>query len=320
MEKQKYPLTLNIQYFAESFTPDNVLLADAVNGSVPTETATEMVGEIVQNSAVMQLAKAENMTTMKKKISYLAEGPGAYWVGEGERIQTSKPQWLEAEMEAKKLAVIIPVSKEFLKWKLPAFFQEIRPMVAEAFYTKFDQAALFGTTSPYAAGHNILAAATTSGNAVALDDAEALYGQLNGILGLVEDNEIDPDGIATVRSMKQKFRGELDNTGRPIYVKGDGTAPDDILGLPIAYVNGKSFDKTKAVAFTGDWDYARFGVLEDFEYAISEDATLSTITGSDGEVVNLFERDMIALRVTMHVAFMVLKDEAFAALTPDVTP
>lgn len=303
-----------------TFNPDNVLLMNARDGMIPTQFASEMVGEVVRNSAVMQLAQLEDMTAPKKVITYLAEGPGAYWVNEAERIQTSKATWLKAEMETKKLAVIIPVSKEFLRYTVTDFFQMIRPKIAEAFYTKFDQAALFGTNSPYAAGQNILAAATTAGNAVALDDAEALYGQLNGLLGLVEDNEIDPDGIATVRSMKQKFRGELDSTGRPIYVKGDGTAPDDILGLPLAYVNGKSFDKTKAVVFTGDWDYARFGVLQDFEYEVSTDATLTTIADETGEPISLFERDMFALRVTAHFAFMVLKDEAFAALTPDVTP
>ncbi|MDX5982257.1 phage major capsid protein [Exiguobacterium profundum] len=303
-----------------TFNPDNVLLMNARDGMIPTQFASEMVGEVVRNSAVMQLAQLEDMTAPKKVITYLAEGPGAYWVNEAERIQTSKATWLKAEMEAKKLAVIIPVSKEFLRYSVTDFFQMIRPKIAEAFYTKFDQAALFGTNSPYAAGQNILSAATTAGNAVALDDAAPLYGQLNGLLGLVEDNEIDPDGIATVRSMKQKFRGELDSTGRPIYVKGDGTAPDDILGLPLAYVNGKSFDKTKAVAFTGDWDYARFGILQDFEYEVSTDATLTTIADETGEPISLFERDMFALRVTAHFAFMVLKDEAFAALTPDVTP
>ena len=303
-----------------TFNPDNVLLMNARTGSIPTQYASEMIGEVVQNSAVMQLAQLEDMSLPKKEITYLAEGPGAYWVAEGERIQTSKATWLTAEMEAKKLGVIIPVSKEFLRYSVSDFFNMIRPKIAEAFYKKFDQAALFGTQSPYAAGHSILAAATAAGNTVAHDDAVSLYPQLNGLIGLVEDNEIDPDGIATVRSLKQVFRGELDSTGRPIYVKGDGTAPDDILGLPIAYVNGSSFDKTKAVAMTGDWDYARFGILQDIEYSISEEATLTTVVDEGGVPLNLFERDMFALRATMHVAFMVLKDEAFAVLTPDVTP
>jgi len=321
MEKSKFALKLPIQYFAKpTFDPNNVLMSDALTGSVPKESAVEMIGEVVQQSAVMQQAEFEEMNKLEKEITYLAEGPGAYWVDEGERIQTSKPTWVKATIRAKKLAVILPVTKEFLRYNVPTFFEMMRPKIAEAFYTKFDQAALFGTASPYAAGQNILAAAGRAGNTVPLDDAAPLYGQLNDLLGLVEDNELDPDGIVTVRSLKSKFRGELDAAGRPIFVKGDGTAPDDILGLPISYVNGKSFDKSKAVAMTGDWNMARFGIPQDMEYDISTQATISTVVDENDVPINLWERDMVALRVTMYVGFMVLKDEAFAVLTPDVTP
>lgn len=321
MEKSNYSLKLPIQFFAkQTFDPANVLMSDAMTGNVPVEYSTEVIGEVVSNSAVMSVAKYEEMTALEKEITYHAAGPGAYWVDEGERIQTSKPTWVKAKITAKKIAVIVPVSREFLSFNMPRFFDEVKPLIAEAFYTKFDQAALFGTNSPFGTGNNILAAATDAGNTVALDDSAPLYQQLNGALALIEDNEIDPDAIVTVRSLKSKLRGVVDTTGRPMFVKGDGTASDDILGLPIAYVNGKSFDKTKASLMVGDWDMARFGIPKDMEYKISEDATLSTIVDQDGEVINLFERDMVAMRVTMHVAFAVMNKEAFSVLTPDVTP
>ena len=53
------------------------------------------------------------------------------------------------------------------------------------------------------------------------------------------------------------------------------------------------------------------------EYKISEDATLTTIVDENGDPINLYERDMVALRVTQQVGFMTLSDEAFAALTPE---
>lgn len=324
MEKRKYALELNIQYFAEkapaTFTPDNVTMSDELVGSVPGQYTELMIDDVISNSAIMQLAQYQEMDGNTKEFSYLTDGPGAFWVGEGQRIETSKATWVTATMEAKKIAVIIPVTNEALSKTRGQFFDEYRSLIAEAFYSKFDQAALFGTDSPFAAGQSILAAATAAGNTVAYDDAGNMYTQLNGLLGLIEDEEIEPNAIVTGRSMKTKFRGVLDETGRPIFTKGDGSAPDDVLGLPLVYPSKKSYDKTKAVALAGDWDKVFYGIPQDMTYKIATEGTISSIVGEDGKEINLFERDMQAMRVTMHVAILVVQNEAFAALTPDVTP
>ena len=298
-----------------NYTPDNVLLADAKTGFIPAETGNLVIKDVMQGSAVMQLAKAEEMTSPKKTFTYLADGLGAYWVSETERIQTSKPQYLQAEMEAKKVGVIIPLSKEFLRYTAKDFFNEVRPLIAETFYKKFDAAALFGTDTPYGdSGKAIFTGATEEGNVIA--DTGNLYADANDALIAIEENDNDPNGILSTRSFRGKMRGALDTNGQPIF---DGQ--NELLGLPIAYTQGASFDKTKAQALFGDWDYARYGILQGIEYAISEDATLTTLTADDatGQPVSLFERDMFALRATMHVAFMNVKPDAFAALGP-VTP
>src|SRR5690606_25651725 len=118
-------------------------------GAIPEEQGTLVVKEVMNNSVMMQLAQYEEMTKQKKTFQYLAEGVGAYWVGEGEVIQTSKPQWLTATMEAKKLGVIIPVSREFLQYTVTNFFNEVRPLIAEAFYKKFDEATILGVDNPF---------------------------------------------------------------------------------------------------------------------------------------------------------------------------
>ena len=63
------------------------------------------------------------MDSKEKKFEYFAKGPGAYGVGEGEKIRTSKAQWLQVKMVAKKLGVIIPCSREFLHYKMSDFFE-----------------------------------------------------------------------------------------------------------------------------------------------------------------------------------------------------
>ena len=71
-----------------------------------------------------------------------------------------------------------------------------------------------------------------------------------------------------------------------------------------------AWDNTKSKAFGGNFDYCLVGVLQNIDYRISEDATL----GSGETAINLFEQDMLALRATMHIGFLVVKDEAFANL------
>ena len=299
-----------------NYTPDHVLLSDAKTGAVPQEIGNLIIKDMTANSAVMQLAKGEKMNAPKKSFTYLAKGLGAYWVSETERIQTDKPEYLTAEMEAKKVGVIIPLSKEFLRYTAKDFFNEVKPLIAEAFYRKFDNAVLFGTENPYTApsGESIFTGATDAGNVIA--STGDLYTDLNDAMALVEDGDYDPNGILSTRGFKKDLRGATDGNNQPIF---DGDA--EALGLPIAYTGKKSFDTAQATALLGDWDYARYGILQGIEYAISEDATLTTLDADDasGKPVSLFERDMFALRATMHIGFMNVKPDAFAALAPEAT-
>lgn len=311
-----FDVKLNIQHFA--ITPGNVLLQDAKTGKVPSEEGTLVLKEFMANSAVAQLAKFEPMTKPEKTFTYLADGPGAYWVTETERIQTSKATWLTAKMETKKLGVILPVSKEFLNYTVKDFFRQMRPAIAEAFYKKFDQAALFGTGSPYASGISVFERIQTSGNKIEKGSTDNLYTDLNSVIALLEDGDHDFNGLTTTKSFKKDLRGALDVDKRPIFNEPTGGAATTVLGEPVSYVAKGSFDLTKALMLAGDWDMARYGILQGIEYAISEDATLTTLQDETGKPINLFERDMFALRATMHVGFMTLKEDSFAALVPKV--
>ncbi|MFL0365374.1 phage major capsid protein [Pseudobacillus sp. 179-B 2D1 NHS] len=309
-------LKVNIKQF--DFNPANVLLQNAVTGKVPTEQETLVLKDFMTQSAVTKLAKFENMTKPEKEFTYLASGPGAYWVGEGEKIQTSKATWLTAKMVSKKLGVIIPVSKEFLRYSVSDFFTQMRSAIAEAFAIKFDQAALFGINSPFGAGVSVFEKVQAAGNTVALNSIGNLYDELNGVMALVEDADKDVDGFTTTRRFRQKLRGTKDTNGLPIFNDATGGATQQALGLPIGYVDSKSWDYTKALLLAADWDMTRYGIPQGMEYKISEDATLTTVVGEDSQPINLFERDMFALRVTQQVGFMTLSDESFAALTPEV--
>ena len=302
-----------------TFNPANVLLQNALTGSIPKEQGTLVLKEFMQKSAVTQLAKYEKMTKPEKEFTYLASGPGAYWVGEGERIQTDKATWLNAKMITKKLGVIIPVTKEFLKYTVSDFFTMIRPAVSEAFAIKFDQAALFGIASPFGTGVSVYERATAASNTLAIESLGNLYDELNGLLALVEENDKDVNGFTTTKRFRQRLRGAKDQNGLPIFNDATAGATSQALGMPIGYVDSKSWNYAKALLMAADWDMARYGILQEMEYTISKDATLTTVQDADGHMINLFERDMVALRETQQVGFMTLNDESFAILKPKTT-
>lgn len=305
--KKRLPLTLNIQHFAqETFDPDNVMMQDARTGEVPSQFGGEIIKDVIENSKVMQLGVYEPMEKQKKKFDYLAKGPGAYWVGEGQRIQTSKAEWLQIEMEAKKVAVILVASREMLQYSMSRFFEEMKPKIAEAFHRKFDEAAILNVDNPFTQSieQSVIAADTVLEEPIT---GEAII----NLEGLVEDNDFEPNAFISKRQNRTALRAVVDGEGN-LAEKLYDRKSNELDGLPV--VDLKSDEFPKGHIYTGDFDQIRYGIPFNISYKISEDAQLSTVVASDGEPVNLYEQELIALRATMDIGFMVIKDEAFAKL------
>lgn len=297
------------------FTPNTVTMQSSMKGTIPQEYGDLILEDVITTSSVMQMAQYEQMTKPKKTFYYETGGIGAYWVDEATPIQTSKPEWLSVTMEAKKLGVIVPVSKETLKYSKPDFFEFVKPLIAEAFAKKFDRAAIWGENTPFGAAHSMWNNILTSGNQI--EATGSTYADLSNLLALVEEEEISPDGFLMPSFNRKIIRDSMDSTGRPIFQDATSNTPSLLLGYPVATPRKGVWDKDKALALAGDWDSARYSILQDIEYAISEDATLTTIADSSNNPISLFERDMVALRATAMFGFMIVRAGAFAALTPE---
>lgn len=298
-----------------TFDPKKVLLSDAKTGEIPESESEIIIEQISKESMVSKLAKYEPMEKQFKKFTYLAEGPGAYWVGEGEKIQVDSAKWLEMEMRAHKIGVILPVSKEFLNYTVADFFTQIRPHLEEAIKDKIDKTVFFGADdSPWGAGASVYEKAKAKGNV--LTATADTYDDINNLIALIEAGDHEAQAFVTTTSKNKDLRGARDENKNSIFNDARDGVTARVLGLPVVYGNKKSFDKSKAEALTGNFDFLRYGIPKGLEYTISEDATLTTVTGEDGKPINLFERDLIALKVTMDFGFMVIKDDAFAALEP----
>lgn len=295
-----------LQLFAQTWSPDKVTVYEHKDGTIPEKYQNMILKEVMENSKVMQLAKYEEMDSKEKKFEYFAKGPGAYWVGEGEKIKTSKAQWLQVKMVAKKLGVIIPCSREFLHYKMSDFFEVMKPKIAEAFYKKFDAAAILDVENPFL--HAVEKSVKASGNVI---DGALNYDNILEMEDLLTDEDYDVNAFISTK----KNRSTLRNTHRiengviveSLYDRSANT----LDGQPVADL--KALDK--GTIYAGDFDYMYYGIPYGMSYKISEEAQLSTLTNEDGTPVNLYEQELVALRVTMDVGFMIVKDEAFAKLT-----
>ena len=287
-------------------------MKDELEGFVPKEQAAEIIKKVARGSSVMRLSKLENMTSETKKFPVMTSGAGAYWVGEGERISTSGVTWIFPEVKAKKLAVIIPVTKEKLEDTTIDVFTELQDSIAEAFYQAFDKAAIFGQNSPFAT--SILGGIDSVGAEVVDNSSVNLDLSASDVMAKVEDAGYEVDGWAASIGLKNRLRKLRDSSGAPIYV--DGTDQTELYNQPIEFVRNGAWDKEKALAIAGEWKYSIVGVRDGISYEILKEATLQGTLDADGKPLSLAEQDMVAIKATMRIGYLCVKPEAFAALIP----
>ena len=287
-------------------------LKNELAGFVPVEQATEIMKDVARGSSVLRLSKVSNMESDTKKIPVMTEGAGAYWVGEGERIQTSKAGWIYPELKAKKLAVIIPVTREKLNDTTIDVFSELKESIAEAFYKAIDAAALFGTNSPWT--KNIMSSINTAGNKIEVGTNATLDLDVSDAMATVEEAGYDVNGFAAKIGIKNALRKLRDTNGNQLYATGvDG---NEFYNEPIEFSRNGAWDKTKADIIGGDWDKSLVGIREGIEYKILEEATLEGTVDADGKPISLAEQDLIGIKATMRLGFLPVKDEAFCAVVP----
>lgn len=282
-------------------------LKDELSGFVPTPQANDIIKAVSRGSSLIRMSTVEHMTSDKKKFNVLTDGIGAYWVGEGERIQTSKPTWIHPVITAKKLAVIVPVTKEKLEDSTINVFSELRENIAEAFYTAIDAAGIFGTNSPFST--NLMKAIENS-KAVVTDNSN-LDLAISDAMAMVEEKGYDPNGFIGRVGVKNQLRKLRDNNGAPAYV--NGTSGTELYGQAIEFVRNGAWSNAKADVITGAWKYSIVGIRDGIEYEVLKEATLQGTLDTDGKPLSLAEQDMVAIKATMRIGYLVVKEDAFAA-------
>lgn len=289
----------------QTFNPDKVLVSEKKDGTFTKKMTDIIMKDVAENSVVMQLGQYHEMDGLQEKTVYVqTDGVSAYWVNETEKIKTDKPEVVPVSLKAHKLGIILVASREALNYTWEKFFEDMKPQIVEAFYTKIDEAGLLGHETPFA---NSVAKS-------AKDSSQVVVGPINyeNLLKLEDklyEADINPNAFVSKIQNRSALRESRDGDKKSVYDKATNT----IDGITTVDLKSKQFKKGDLLA--GDFNSLIYGVPYNINFKISEEGQISTMKNQDGTPINLFEQEMVAVRVTMDIAVMVTKANAFAKLT-----
>ena len=281
------------------------------NISLPAEVSAEIITKVQEESAIMRLAKPINLPGRGLTIPVIAGDPEANWVDETNAKPVSNPTLSQKNMKGYTLAVIVPFSNQF-KRDAQALYAEIVSRLPKVLGNKFDATICHGTAP--GTGFDVLTGCTTE---TISGTGKSFYKAL-----VNSDVAIAAAGYAVNGyAMSPQARGEMllaeDNNKRPLFVNNvaEGGIPR-LLGQPVYYTRGVygagDTNDPDVLGVAGDWTQARYGIVQGVDVSISDQATL-TISNSQ---VNLWERNMFAIRAEIEVGFIATTD-AFRKIVRD---
>lgn len=112
--------------------------------------------------------------------------------------------------------------------------------------------------------------------------------------------------------IKNRLRKLRDANGNALFVPG--VDQNEFYSSPIEFSRNGAWDKAKAEIVAADWTKSLVGIRDGLEYEILKEATLQGTLDADGKPISLAEQDMVAIKATMRLGYLPIKDEAFSLL------
>ncbi len=277
---------------------------------------TQDIREILQmapkSSVVLSTFRHIMMSSTVAKMPVLSALPTAGFVTDNTEAGTStKPTsrvaWVDKFLNVEEIAVIVPIHENVFDDADYDIWAEVKPLIAQEFGRVLDGACLFGTNKPSTWDASLEDGARAAGNVRSAAAAGDLAEDINQTMALVEADGFDVDQFYAARSLRAQLRGLRDTVGQPIYldnIRSDGNTPT-VYGEPISWVtngawvpaSGTAPSDVGATIIAGSRENAILGIRQDMTFKILDQATVGGY--------NLAEKDMIAIRCKMRVAFAV---------------
>lgn len=302
--------------------------SDFDSGFLTPEMSGYIFEEAAKVSVVQQLTSRVPLGINGQNIPVVTGKMKAGWVSEGGQKPASNADIGLKTIKPEKIAAIAVVSAEVVRANPGNYMSLLRPQIAEAFALAFDLAALYDRGPDGAAGggpfdtHLAMtsksvdlagtSSSTTNTHTRVVAGLKALVDDGKRLTGFALDDVVEPD-----------FLSALDTTGRPLYVDtplADTThavRPGRLIGRPtfmsdhIAEPTPTTPGTDYTVAWGGDWSQAVWGAVGGISYDVSTEATVTI----NGQLVSLWEHNLVAIRAEAEYGFLVNDPESFVKYT-----
>ena len=277
---------------------------------LPPDVSNEIWANAVEESAVMQLARRIDLPGSGLSIPVITGEPVADFVAESTEKPVSRATFETKTMTPYKISVIELFSDEFRR-DMAALYDELVRRAPAAIGAKFDETVFFGNAP--GTGFDTLAEATEV--SIAPAEERTTYDGLMVVVSDLAAANASIDGFALSPLGQATLLAATDNVGRPLFI--DSVVNDGAIGrvLGARVVKSQSaYDQTNSVVgFAGDWSKARYGIVDGINIDFSDQATIDDGTNQ----VNLWQRNMFAVRIEAEVGFVVRGTDYFRKLTAE---
>lgn len=274
---------------------------------LPKEISDEIWGNAVNDSVIMRSARRINLPGAGVTVPIITGDAAADWVAETAEKPVSDATVSSKSITPYKLAVIETFSNEFRR-DLPSLYAELARRLPFALAKKFDSTVLGGTAP--GSGFDTLTAAT----AVTVDGTDTLGDLANALTtigaagGDLSHWLISPQAEGTVMTAK-------DGAGNYAFLRDARTDSGsigsifgrDVLKSAAVFKSGTP----NTIGYAGDFaNSAIWGSVEGIQIAISDTATVT----KGATQLNLWQRNMFAIRAEIEVGFIVRDGAHFVKL------
>ena len=273
---------------------------------LPAAVSQEIWQATQHASVIQQLARPIILPGGGMDVPIITGDPVAAWVSETAEKPVSRSTFGSKNIKGYTMAVIEPFSNQFRR-DHAALYQALVQRLPGVLAKKFDRTALGFEASP-GSGFDTLAAAPE----FAIDGVAGAYSGFLDAIDSVDDADADVSAWALSNKAEIAALRQTDGEDRPLFI--DRVTTEGSVGTILARPVFKSQNvkgSDDVVGIGGDWASAVWGYVEGLRIDISDQATLN----DGGTALNLWQRNMFAVRVEFEVGFAVRDVNRFAKLT-----